>query len=79
MKSKRKYFVKIIKIIVRDCQQITFVMLNGFCQLSESPPPYPCSLRTMAKWIEYQPKLNERYIPFLQCISSFEGTSYKNL
>ena len=38
MKSKRKYFVKIIKIIVRDCQQITFVMLNGFCQLNENPP-----------------------------------------
>ena len=26
-----------------------------------------------------QPKSNEKYIPFLHCISSFEGTSYKNL
>ena len=29
--------------------------------------------------IEYQPKSNEEYITFLHCISSFEGTSYKNL
>ena len=25
-----------------------------------------------------QPKSNEKYIPFLHCISSFVGTSYKN-
>ena len=37
MKSKRKFFVKIIKIIVRDCRQITFVTLNRFCPLSEPP------------------------------------------
>ena len=29
--------------------------------------------------IEYQPKSNEKYIPFLHCISSFEGPFYKNL
>ena len=37
MKSKRKFFVKIIKIVVRDCHQITFVTLNRFCPLSELP------------------------------------------
>ena len=31
------------------------------------------------KEIEYQPKSDEKYMPFLHCISSFEGTSYKNL
>ena len=29
--------------------------------------------------MKYQPKLNEKYMPFLHCISSFEGTSYKHL
>ena len=29
--------------------------------------------------MEYQPKLNEKYTPSLQCISSFQGTSHKNL
>ena len=29
---------------------------------------------TISRWIEYQPKSYERYIPFLHCISSFEGT-----
>ena len=27
--------------------------------------------------MEYQPKSNEKYTPFLDCISSFEGTFYK--
>ena len=29
--------------------------------------------------MEYQAKSNEKYMPALQCISSFEGTSYKKL
>ena len=29
--------------------------------------------------MEYQPKLNEKHIPFLDHISSFESTSYKNV
>ena len=29
--------------------------------------------------MEYQPKTNGKCTPFLHCISSFEGTSYKNL
>ena len=30
---------------LRDCQQITYIMLNRFCPLSNlpSPPPLPCS------------------------------------
>ena len=24
---------------IKDCRQITFVMLNGFCLLSKTPPP----------------------------------------
>ena len=29
--------------------------------------------------MECQPKSNEKYMSFLHCISSFAGTSYKNL
>ena len=29
--------------------------------------------------MEYQAKLNEKYIPVSFCISRFEGTSYKKL
>ena len=31
----------------------------------------------ISRWIEYQPKSNKKYMLFLLCISSFEGTSYK--
>ena len=30
-------------------------------------------------WMEYQPKSNEKYVPFLHCISSFEGSFYKKV
>ena len=33
----------------------------------------------MSSWMEYQAKLNEKYMPVLFCISSFEATSYKKL
>ena len=29
--------------------------------------------------IECKPKLNEKHMPFLHCVSSFEDTSCKNL
>ena len=29
--------------------------------------------------MDYQAKSNEKYMPVLFCISSFEGTSYKKL
>ena len=41
MKSNKKFFMKIIKIIARNCQQITFVTLNGCCSLSEPTPTPP--------------------------------------
>ena len=58
--------------LIRDYQQINFVTLNGFCTLS-SPFPLPPFLRTLSGLMEYQPKLNQKYTPFLHCISSFEG------
>ena len=30
-------------------------------------------------WMEHQPKLNEKYMPSVHCMSSFEGTPYNNL
>ena len=66
------------KVSIKDCRQITFVTLNRFCPLSKRRHPI-CSWRTISKWMEYLLKSNRKYIPFLHCISSFDGTSYKNL
>ena len=52
----------------RDYWQITFVMLK-----QNSPP------LLLTDNIEYQSKSNEEYIIILHFISSFEGTSCKNL
>ena len=52
---------------------MTFVMFNGCCMLSKSPPPlHPPILNG-----QYQPKSKEKYMPFLHCISRFEGTPLK--
>ena len=42
---------------VSEHQQITFLMLNRFCHKSNS-----CSLFT--SWMEFQTKLNEKYMLF---------------
>ena len=36
---RNKKINEIWRNIIRDCQKITFVMLNGFCPLSNPPPP----------------------------------------
>ena len=81
------FFAKKGHFQLRDHQQIAFVMLSRFCLLSKTPltSPVPLSYNAMentgpnGSWMEYQPKLNQKYIPFLSCISNFEGTSYKSL
>ena len=40
---RNKKINEIWRNIIRDCQKITFVMLNGFCPLSNPPPPPPPS------------------------------------
>ena len=66
------YHLSLINLQLRDCWQITFITLNGFCSLSKkSPTLTPCSWQTLSWWLEYQPKSNEKYIPFLHCISTF--------
>ena len=75
--AQNKHFAFAGKLIVRDYQQITFAKLNSFCQLSNPPP-------ALLFFREYQvgrttSKLKERYIPILQCISSFERTFNKKL
>ena len=62
-------------LVLRDFRQKTFVTLNGLAKKTQ----LHCSKQTISKWIEYQPKSNEKKIPFLNCILSFEGTFYKNL
>ena len=66
-------------IWLRDCLQITFVTLNGLCPLSKNPPP-PLNLTDNIKMdVVHQTKSNEKCMPFLHYISSFEGTTFKIL
>ena len=55
----------------RDCQR----------QSPAQPAPSCPQLSTdnISRWIVNQTKQNEKSMPFIHCISSFEGTSYKNL
>ena len=71
----------------RDCHRI--VTLNGFCPLSNPPPPLfltdnikinsipnqECQRAQLFNILD-QTKSNEKYMPFLHYISSFQGTSY---
>ena len=68
-------FVFINCFVPKDHRQITFVMLNRFSLLRRTSRP--CSRWTISSMMEYQAKLNERYMPVLHCISSLKGTSYK--
>ena len=66
------FFAKKGHFQLRDHQQIAFVMLSRFCLLSKTPltSPVPLSYNAMentgrnGSWMEYQPKLNQKYIPF---------------
>ena len=66
---------------LRDCQQITFVMLNKFCPLSRKNPTPVLNrqyikMDRIPKRNQRKPKPSKKYMPFLHYISSFEGTSY---
>ena len=60
-------------ILLRDHRQIAFATLNRFSLLSNPSPLTYFSSQTISIWMEYQPKLNEKYTSFLNYISSFEG------
>ena len=60
---------------LRDCKQITFVILDGFFPFCKNTPLPSCSEQKFLKWIEYLPKSNEKYTSYLHCTSSFEGNS----
>ena len=51
-------------------------MLNGFCLLSTLQPLF---LTDNIKLDGIPTKIKQKYIPFLSCISNFEGESYKNV
>ena len=52
---------------LRDCQQLTSIMLNKFCLLSQTP--YPVLNRQYQNgWNIYQPKSNEKYMIFLHIV-----------
>ena len=36
--------------------------LSRFCMFMNPPPPAPPNLCPISSWMEYQPKLNEKYI-----------------
>ena len=67
---------------VRDCRQITFVMLSRFCSLSKKSPP-PLFLTDTIKMDGILTKINWKihhftlYLKFW--IQNFRGTSYNNL
>ena len=86
------YFFMLIKTIynknlVTDCQQITFVTLNVFCNPPPSPPPpgIPLFLADNINLDGIPRKLNKKYasviciVLYFNCISSYERTSYKKL
>ena len=67
------------QLSLRDCQQITFVMLNGLFLLSKNPPT-SLFLTDNIKMNRIAAKIKWKYITtFLHCISKFGGTLYKNL
>ena len=70
LSNKLKFLIKI-----RDCQHIKFITLNRFCLLSAKVPTTLFLKDTMKLDEIYQAKLNEKYMPVLQGISSFEGAS----
>ena len=59
---------------VKDCQQVIFPTLKRFCPSSKKNPT-PLFLTENIKIDRIPTKI--RCMPFLHCISSFEGTSYK--
>ena len=63
-------------VYVRAHQQIIFSMLNRFCQsISKTLPP--TQFLTDTVMLDGIPsKIKWKYISFLHCISSFEGTSH---
>ena len=71
--------------ILRDQQQITFISLDRFCPLSKNTctPAVLNNGQYQAEWNSNQNQIEKCtwkvYISTLHCISSFEGTSYKNL
>ena len=81
------YFFMLIKTmynknLVRDCQKITFVTLNVFCNPHPRPPPphrHPPFLADNINLDGIPRKLNKKYASVFHCISSYERTSYKQL
>ena len=67
-----------IKIIVRDCRQITFVTLNRFCPLSKKPSS-PLFLMDNIKIDRIPTEIKSKIHTFFTLHFKFEGTSYKNL
>ena len=59
----------------RDHHQISFFTLNIF----SSKKAIPLFLTDNIKMDGIPTKIKYKYIPFLHCISSFEGTPCKNL
>ena len=71
-------------LYLRDHQQITFVTLNKFVLFNKTPHS-PVRDRqnhviwNTNHWMGYQPKSYKNSMPFLHCISSFEGSFFKKV
>ena len=64
---------------VRDCRQITFVTLNGFCPLINPPPHPPPALNGQYQngWSTNQNHENEKYIYTFFTLDVFEALSVR--
>ena len=72
----------IFKLIsLRGRRQITFITFNRFCSLAPALllHYHPVFNRQYSGWMEGQPKIKWKVHAVLNCISSFEGTSCKNV
>ena len=63
---------------LRDCQQITFAMLNRFCLLSKTPTPPVLNGQYQDGWNTNQNQMKNTPL-FTLHFKFFEGTPSKNL
>ena len=52
--------------LIKDHWQLIFITLHIFCLLKTLPPVLNLAISSL---MEYQPKLNEKFMPFLNCMS----------
>ena len=80
LKKFGKIFPKLCSNLfsLRDCQQITFIMLNRFCLLSKTPTPLVLNGQYQDGWNTNQNPMKNTPL-FKLYFKFFQGTSSKSL